>query len=206
MTVHEFDKCIIFRPSGAKVAEGFVHEFENGSMKIYTQGGMGTVVPMENLQIFVYNNVRGECKYTGVVQRVTFNCLQVDGVRLISSAQKRENTRVSKQIKYRILQAYRGNERKKLEHPLDIVILNISANGLYFNCGERLEIGFTFALTLRETARPVNLKVEVLRREAYPRSFNYGCRFVGVSDKDMDEIFRFVLHEQIIQRRRSLFY
>ena len=202
--MHEFDKCIVFRPSGEKIAEGSVHEFENGAMQIYTRGGPGGIEPAEKLLIFVYNEVRGECKYTGVVKRSAFNCLQVEEVRLDSAVQKRENTRVSKQLKYRILQVYRDGGKKKPEHPLSITILNISAKGMYFNCDERLEEGFTFALTFRETARPVNLKVEVLRREAYPRSFNYGSQFVGISDNDMDEIFRFVLHEQIVQRRRSL--
>lgn len=203
--MHEFDKCMVFHLEGAKAAEGFVHECHDGVIKIYTQGTSQSLVTGEEVLIFIYNSVKGECRYRGKVEKASFNRVEIAGAALVSSLQQRENTRVNKQLKYRISYSFNEKgERVKLDRPIDIIILNVSAQGMYFNCVERFEVGFAFALIFRETLRPVHLKVKILRREDYSGNYNYGCIFPDVSSKDMDEIFRFVLREQIAQRRKSL--
>jgi c-di-GMP-binding flagellar brake protein YcgR len=205
--VHEFDKCIVFSKDGAKIAEGFVHEYESSVMKIYTQGERNdSITPFMEVFVYVYNSVKGECKYLCVVDKTNFNNIELSGVSLVSSVQKRDNTRVNKQLKYKITNSVLNGEKHRLEKPIDITVLNISAQGLYFNCEEKFEVGFSFPLIFKETFRPINLVIEIVRREEFPRSFNYGCKFVKVSEKDMDDIFRFVLKEQIAQRRKSKFF
>jgi hypothetical protein len=205
--VHEFDKCIIYSKDSVKFLEGFVHEYEAGSMKIYTQGKSDdSIRPLMEVFIHVYNSVKGECKYSGVVEKTNFNNIEVGSVSFVSSVQKRDNTRVNKQLKYRIAFCYEDGEKRKLDKPFDITMLNISAQGIYFNCDEMLEVGYRFPIIFKETPRSVNLIAEVVRREEYPRSFNYGCKFVDISEKDMDEIFRFVLKEQIAQRRKRTIF
>ena len=205
--MHEFDKCIIFSRENVKALEGFVHEYEQGRMKVYTQGKSSDAIkPLMQVYINVYNSVKGECKYTGIVKKTNFNNIEIEDVNFISSVQKRDNTRVNKQLLYKITNLYQDGERRKLDVPLDITLLNISAQGMYFNCNERLETGYRFSLVFKDTPRPVSLVVEIVRREDYPRSFNYGCRFVNISEKDMDEIFRFVLKEQIAQRRKRTMF
>jgi c-di-GMP-binding flagellar brake protein YcgR len=204
--VHEFDKCLIFSNDSAKCIEGFVHEYESGVMKVYTQGKADDSL-WPGLKVFthVYNSVKGECKYIGTVDYVGFNSVKIINVSFVSSIQKRDNTRVNKQMKYRITACMRNDEKVKLEKPVDITILNISAQGICFNSIEKFDPGFRFPLVLREALRPINLMIEVVRREDYTRSFNYGCRFIGISEKDVDDIFRFVLKEQISQRRKRTF-
>lgn len=201
--MHEFDKCLISSKDSRQVVEGFVHEYESGVMKIYTQGKPADfLIPSMKVNINVYNSVMGECKYTGDVKDITFNNIKIVNVGLISSIQKRDNTRVNKQLKYRITHSFNDKEKVKLDKPVDITVLNISAQGICFNCDERFEAGFRFPLVFREATRNINLIIEVVRREEYTRSFNYGCKFVDISEKDMDDIFRFVLKEQIAQRRK----
>ena len=206
--VHEFDKCVVFLKSGVKVSEGFVHEYESNTMKIYTQGqSTNSLVPQAEIYIYVYNSVKGECKYLGIVNKVSFNNIDVYDVSLVSSVQKRDNTRVNKQLKYKISACLNEKgEKRKLDRPMEITVLNISAQGMYFNCDKKFETGLRFPLIFRDTPRPISLTVEIIRREEFPRSFNYGCLFVGISEKDMDEIFRFVLREQIAQRRKNNIY
>lgn len=205
--VHEFDKCLIFLSTGSKLAEGFVHEYEEGTMKVYTQGlSSSALVPGLDVLIYVYNSVKGECKFRGVVRKASFSNVEIENVSMVSAVQKRENTRVNKQLKYRIANYLQNGEKQKFSKPLDINVLNISAQGLYFNCEQRFEVGFRFPLVFKEAKRPVYLTVEIIRREDFAQSYNYGCIFVDISEKDMDEIFRFVLKEQIAQRRKNMYF
>ena len=201
--MHEFDKCVMYTKYGTKAAEGFVHEFEDSVMKIFTHGDSNDLLPAEEVYIYVYNSVKGECKYKGTVAKIALNDTEIVNIGLISAVQKRDNTRVNKQIKYMMTNKIVNDQKVKLEKPVVISILNLSAQGLYFNCDEKYEHGLKFRLYFKETSRPINLLIEVVRREEYNRSYNYGCRFVGISEKDMDEIFKFVLKEQIAQRRRA---
>ena len=205
--MHEFDKCIIFTKDNLRFVEGFVHEYDKGVMKIYTQGESNSfIVPEMEVYINVYNCVKGECKYVGTVNRASFNNIEIGNISLISSLQKRDNTRVSKQLKYRFSHYFEGGEKRRFDKPVDITILNISAQGIFLYCDRKFETGFRFTLLFRETPKPISLLVEVVRREEFPGSFNYGCKFVDISEKDMDEIFRFVLKEQIAQRRKNLMF
>lgn len=201
--VHELDRCLIFRQSGGKAAEGYIHSFENDVLKLYPQGPAEPLQPGNLIFAFVYSNVMGECKYAGEVRRITDYCIEFGGMKLVGSSQKRQNTRVNKRLEYRLTKYYADGVERSFSPPLEIIILNLSATGLYFHCDHKFEVGFTFPLVLRETGRPVLLRVEVVRREIYDRTYNYGCRFVNIAERDVDEIFRFVFREQIAQRRRS---
>lgn len=205
--MHEFDKCIIYSKESVKFLEGFVHEYETGTMKIYMQGKSDdSIRPSMEIYINVYNSVKGECKFVGVVEKTNFNNIEIADVIFVSSVQKRDNTRVNKQLKYKISSFYEDGEKHKLDKPIDITMLNISAQGIYFNCDEMLVVGYRFPINFKEMTRPINLIAEIVRIEEYPRSFNYGCIFVDISEKDMDEIFRFVLKEQIAQRRKRTIF
>ena len=205
--MHEFDKCIIFSNGNAKFIEGFVHEYDAGTMRIYTQGKADdSIKPSVEVFVHVYNSVKGECKYIGVVDDVNYNNIKIVNVSLVSSIQKRDNTRVNKQLKYRISHYIKDGQRLKLLKPVDITMLNISAQGFCLNCDQQYEVGFQFPLDFKETPRVIGLIAEIVRREDYTRSYNYGCKFVNISEKDMDDIFRFVLKEQIAQRRKRTFY
>ena len=170
---------------------------------MYPQGAAEPLRPGDAILVFIYSSVMGECKYAGEVRRVTDFCIEASQMELIASNQKRESTRVNKRLEYRLTKYYDGDKERDFSPPLDITILNISATGMYFHCMRKFAVGFSFPLVLRETQRPVAVRVEILRREEYGRSYNYGCRFVDIPERDVDEIFRFVFREQIAQRRRS---
>jgi hypothetical protein len=193
----------VISKSGLELADGFVVEFESPTMRIKTNNPHNAYI-MQELTLFVYNQVKGECVYTASVDSIEEKKLNLKNVKFVRSVQKRDNTRVSKIMKYRITHRFEGEGTAKLERPIDITILNISAQGMYISCLDKFIVGHRFPLVFRDAGRPINLNVEIVRCEDYNRSYNYGCRFVGISQKDMDNIFRFVLHEQIEQRRSNL--
>lgn len=200
--MHEFDKCIVVSKSGSQLAEGFVVEFDKEKLKICSNNEYSFAVPQE-VTIFIYNEVKGECLYTGTAQSIYDKKIAVEKVKFVNSRQKRDNTRVSKIMHYRITHKLNNKEKEALEKPIDIIIHNISAQGMYISCDEKFSVGYRFPFVFKDAGRPMNLIAEIVRHDSNNRANNYGCRFVDISEKDMDNIFRFVLHEQIEQRRRE---
>jgi hypothetical protein len=201
--MYEFDKCIIEKKNGDYVTWGHVVEFESGLMRIRVKSEYNHD-NLNHVYLFIYNSI-GECKYQAEVYEIDDKNIIFRNLKPLSSVQKRSNTRVNKRINYQITNIFKEKEIVALEKPIDITILNISAIGIYFNSDENLIAGFKFQLIFCETARPIYLEVEVIRKEEFSRSFNYGCIFRNISNKDMDEIFRLVLKEQIEQRRKNLY-
>ena len=201
--MYEFDKCIVASESGTKLAEGFVQEYEGTIMKVRLEGEFSLLVS-QDITIFVFNRVKGECVYKGVVATLGVQNVVFDKVKFVRSTQKRDNTRVGKTLSYRITHCFIDQKVEKLEKPIDITILNLSAQGMYISCDSIFVVGHRFPLTFREAGAPIELDVEVVRCEKNRRSNKYGCRFLDISERESDNIYRFVLHEQIEQRRRNL--
>lgn len=199
--VHEFDKCLIFGQSGNKSAEGLVNGFSDGQLRINIRGENAVSIN-QSVDVFIYNAVKGECQYTGVIDHYEGDNVIIKNVEFSRSSQKRNDTRVDKMLRYEITQKFEADEKAELDTPVSITILNISANGMYMACDRKFEIGYRFPLVFRDAGRPIDLKVEIVRQEELPRGFKYGCTFIDISEKDAENIFRMVLHEQIEQRRR----
>lgn len=202
-SLHEFDKCIVVSKSGSRLTEGFIVEFEDDAFKMCSNEEAVFAIPQE-VTVFIYNEVKGECIYRGTVQGISDKNITITGTEFVRASQKRDNTRVNKILKYRI--THKFNSKKEiieLKTPVDITVRNISAQGMYFTCLEKFPLGHRFPFVFREAGKPMSLVAEVVRHDSSNRMENYGCRFVDISEKNMDNIFRFVLHEQIEQRRRS---
>jgi hypothetical protein len=202
--MYEFDKCIIEKKNGEYLGWGHVVEFEGSLMRIRFKSEYELKLN-NGVYIFIFNSIKGECKYLADVYEVDDKNIVFNNLKMLSSVQKRSNTRVNKRISYKITNIYKDKEIIDLDKPIAITILNISAVGIYFNSDEELSEGFRFQLIFYETKKPIYLEIEIIRKEEFSRSFNYGCIFRNASNKDMDEIFRFVLKEQIEQRRKNLY-
>lgn len=199
----EFDKCVIEKTNGEYITTGHIVEFDSEHIKIRTKNEYSAYI-LNKVNISIFNSTKGECKYSGNILETDEKNIIFNNIELLSSVQKRSNTRVGKMIKYRITNFFKDKKLETLEQPIDITMLNISAVGLYFSCVEDLALGFTFQLVFNETKKPLYLEVEILRKDKYACSFNYGCILKSISSKEMDEIFQFVLKEQIEQRKRPL--
>lgn len=206
ISVHQFDKCILSTPRGTTLGNGFVHQFDDTVAKICLESECN-LLKTQDIEIYVFNRVKGECVYSAKVAEIDGNNICLDKVKFIRSTQKRDNTRVDKTLRYRITDRYVNgdiNTLEKLPAPIDITILNISATGMFISCSANFAAGYRFPLVFKDAGAPIHLEVEVVRAEKRLRGSNYGCRFINIDPKDADNIFRFVLHEQIVQRRNHL--
>lgn len=206
INVHEFDNCLLTTPGGTTLGSGFVHQLDGTVAKICLKSECNLLIK-QNIQIYIFNRVKGECVYSARVISIDGNNIGFDRVKFICSTQKRDDTRVDKTLRYRITDRYVNgdiNTLEKLPTPIDITILNISATGMFISCSANFAVGHRFPLVFKDAGSPINLEVEVVRAEKRLRGSNYGCRFIDINPKDADNIFRFVLHEQILQRRNHL--
>lgn len=203
--MHEFDKCILASDSGAGLAEGSVHEFEESVMKLLLNEEQFFPL-LSEITVYVFNRIKGECVYRGRISEMDGRAVTIDRVVFIRATQKRNNTRVSKTLHYRITHRYTDEGTEKLEKPIDLIILNVSAQGMYVSCVEEFVEGYRFPLKFLDAGRPIDLEVVIIRCEYSRRGNKYGCQFLNISDRDSDNIYRFVLHEQIEQRRNNLLF
>lgn len=206
--MYKFDKCILASNSEKKQSEGYIQEFDENIIKICLKEETQFRLFSE-VTLFIFNRVKGECVYKGVIYEAIGKNVFLNNVKFIRSTQKRNNTRVDIIFRYRITHKFVDDEHiktEKLEKPIDIAIINISANGMLIACNENFEIGHRFPFTFKDAGAPMHLDVEVVRKEKSRKANRYGCTFVNISQKDQDNIYRLVLHEQIEQRRRSILY
>jgi len=200
--LHEFDRCVITSKSGEELARGEIDAFDGSKARVNIIGDYSLRVA-EDVNLFIYNSVKGECVYFADVESIDGNELVLENLKFISSRQKRNSTRAEILLHYKITHKFGADGNiEKLEKPIDITIINISANGMYIKCDEKFEKWHRFPFVFREAGMPMRLTAEVVRCVYSNRGNKYGCRFVDISEKDADNIYRFVLHEQIEQRRR----
>lgn len=204
--MHEFDRCVIVDADKNPVTEGFVRSFEKGDVEIRTaKDATGWLHRGQPVQVHIYNASMGQCIYSAKVKTVHMRMVQLISAELVVNRQKRDSTRASVELDYLFRFYVDEDGTHPLEKPVQVKLLNVSAKGMCIACAERFDMGFRFAVTFRETARDIPLVVEILRREATPGGFRYGCQFTGIAEKDADEIHRWVFRQQIEQRRQQSF-
>lgn len=206
--MHEFDKCIITNKNGSELCNGTVKEFVKSVMQIALPQDI-FLAPGVDVVVYIFNRVKGECVYRGKVSNMGDKTLNIANVEFVRSTQKRNNTRVDKTLHYIITHKYKSsssNEKEALKEPIEITILNISATGMFFASTANFALGQRIPFVFKEAGSPIYLELKIMRVDKRVRGNNYGCMFVDIKKKDADNIFRYVLHEQILQRRRKLIF
>ena len=130
--MHEFDKCDIYNIRWEKAAEGYVLEYGSGVMEVRTRE-LAYLNRGQDVLLYVLNSQTGESRYRAQVVQVNENSVLFDNVTFLKANQKRSNTRVAKQLKFNICYKIENGREVKLEKPVPITMLNISALGMYFN-------------------------------------------------------------------------
>ncbi|MDR3552420.1 MAG: PilZ domain-containing protein [Clostridia bacterium] len=202
--MYEFDNCEIYGKTGEKLAYGTVMECENCVLKVAVANETG-LEKGQTVDIFIFNSFLGECGYEGLVGETRPKEAIFTRLKSTGSRQRRENTRASCHIRSAIYSKIENGEEIPFEKPLEISILNISAQGLYFSCMENLPVGFMFPLDFSETMPTIHLTVCTVRREDGGRGFRYGCS-LNIGRREMDRLYRYVLQKQIEQRRNRMRY
>ena len=87
-----------------------------------------------------------------------------------------------------------------LDPPWPVHVDDLSADGLKLRTTEELAVGAHVRTAIPLQGRSLEVQLEVVRRTEVRGALTYGCRILGVSERDRDALFRFVLEQQ----RRTL--
>jgi hypothetical protein len=201
LTMHHLARCTL--TAGDRVLDGYVTVCADGSLTMRTEPGAGAGVLRagDDVQVLVLDDVRGEVRYTGWVATVRAMAVHVADLELTSTLQKRKVARVRiAQSCTGVVQSPDGQTR-----PVSFIVLDISAHGVRISTTDDVAEGERIVFTFPTRDRTVHLDAEVLRSHRTDgRSTQCGCRFVGLTERDADALFRFVLQTQGTQRRTRL--
>jgi len=199
--MHHLSRCTL--SAGDRVLDGYITSCAEGTLTMRTEPGAGarTFRPGDDVQVLVLDDVRGEVRYNGWVAMARTTAVQVDGLELTSTLQKRKVARVKiAQTCTGVVTSAEGDTR-----PVTFLVLDISAHGVRISTSAEIAVGERVAFRFPTRDRVVPLDAEVLRSfRPEGRPIQYGCRFVGLSERDTDVMFRFVLQTQGRQRRTRL--
>lgn len=197
------DPCRVHAPTGELVAEGFVREHTSSSILVEAEHFSGQwFEPGEPVVAQVMSALRGQLTYDAVISSSEARRIELVDLRLRDSVQQRSAVRVPTSLPVRVTQVVRDGVRAALDAPLDVTVVDLSAGGARVSAAEELEPGTGLLLPLAIGRAPMTVLATVLRSEPLRTSFLHGCRFDDIREREMDEIFAFVMAEQ--RRQRAL--
>ena len=198
--MHDLARCAV--SAGERVLDGYVTACASGTMIIgvETMRHVTTFRVGDDVQVLVLDEVRGQVAYQGRVARVGATTVQVAELELTSMLQKRGAVRV------RLAQRCAGVVQSAQEEPrITFVLLDISAHGMRISTTAELAEHERIAFLFPTHDGVVPLVAEVLRSHRITSTTTQcGCRFVGLGEREMDLLFRFVLQTQGAQLRSRL--
>ncbi|MFI2754249.1 PilZ domain-containing protein [Cellulomonas sp. P22] len=96
------------------------------------------------------------------------------------------------------------DEGRLVGSTIAFTILDISAHGMRVLAQTRLEHGQRIRFLYEELPEPILLDAVVVRMQESRTGTHYGCRFLGLTMRETDALFRHVLHTQGVQRRERM--
>ena len=199
--MHDLARCAI--AAGDRVLDGYVAACADGTMTVGAGPGssIGALRVGDDVRVLVHDEVRGKVRYDGRLTRVGATTAQVTGLELTSMPQRREVARVSvAQICGGVVSSPDGATRS-----ITFAVVDIGANGMRICTAAVLTELDRVAFQFPTNDRAVPLMAEVLRsQQTGSGSTQYGCRFVGLDERDAGALSRYVLQMQSALGRSRL--
>lgn len=202
MTFH-LDTCRVHAESGELLADGFVREQAGRGLVVEAEHFSGAwLSPGDPVLVQVLSSVRGECWYDAVVTASEPRRVEVDDLRLREAVQKRGAVRVPVSIVVPTTRVVVDGEA--LEEPPRVTVADVSATGMRLVAPTELPVGSLVELVLETEDLRLPVRLRVLRTVERGSATSHGCTLEGLSERDEDALFAYVLAEQRRQRAASL--
>ncbi|RYV50703.1 PilZ domain-containing protein [Pengzhenrongella frigida] len=188
----------------AEVARGEVSVDAGLSLSIRLAEVLGDLpAPGDEVVVRTFEAIRGRREYVVTVESVNQEMLVVTDIELISAFQQRAIVRVETDLPVTLVYEMIGDELVDAEIPIQGRMLDLSATGFSLFCSTALPEAYRFGFHFSTDFDEMVLVADAIRSEDVPRGHRYGCRFVGTTQREADALHRYVLSEQIAQRRRT---
>lgn len=202
----ELDPCWVHGDSGELIAAGHVrtHEADRLVVEAPKYSG-GSLWPGDPVVLVIASELRGSCTIDAVVIASARTRLELTDLRIRVVEQKRTAVRVPVAEQVTFAHLVEGDQHVPLESPVSVQVLDLSAYGMRFRAETEVPIGTRLVGAYPTPRRAVPFVLEVLRHEELRGAVGHGGRFVGMSERDTEELFRAVLDRQrrLIAERRD---
>jgi len=231
--MHDLALCTV-HVDGDAIVGGFVLTLAGDVLTIAASHLVVGLAPGDDVTVRVLDEVRGECLYAGYVSRVAADRLDVADLGLVSTLQKREVVRVPVAIPCRgtvvphtavsapdddvawtdggagtatttaTATATVTETATATGKRIDFTMLDVSAHGMRVLAHVELATGSLIRFRFEELDAPFVIDAVVVRGDQSRTGTHYGCRFVGMTVRQTDSLFGYVLRTQGDQRRERL--
>lgn len=193
--MHELAACRLATKLGE--VEGHVVACEGEMLVVATDGSLEGRGLGDEVRVTVLDPVRGLCRYVGLLGAPDGRTVHVVVLERSMPDQRRSAARAY----YRVdcagtLETAAGAEA------LPVTVVDVSATGVRFVTGRRLEHGDVVRFTMPTDGDDVDLVARVLRIEEGRHEWRYGCELLGLSERTRETLFRLVLGLQRAAARR----
>ncbi len=202
----ELDPCWVHGEGGELIAAGHVRTHEEHRLVVEApKYSGGSLWPGDPVVLVVASELRGTCTLDASVAASARTRLELTDLRLRVVEQKRSAVRVPMAQTMTFGHVVEEDEQVPLDEPVDVQVLDLSAYGMRFRSDAEIPIGTRLVGTYPAPRRPVPVVLEVLRHEELRGAIAHGGRFVGMEERDTEELFRAVLDRQrrLIAERRD---
>ncbi len=202
----ELDPCWVHGDSGELIAAGHVRTHEEDLLVVEApKYSGGSLWPGDPVVLVVASELRGTCTLDASVAASARTRLELTNLRLRVVEQKRSAVRVSVSERMTFGHVVEDNEQVALEEPVEVQVLDLSAYGMRFRSETEFPVGTRLVGTFPAPRRPVPVVLEVLRHEELRGAVGHGGCFIGMDERDTEELFRVVLDRQrrLIAERRD---
>ncbi len=193
----ESDPCAIHAETGELIARGFVREHSGARLVMSARTFTGAWLhPGDLATLVIMSSDRGALTFDAIVDESGHGRVVLRSLTLREAVQHRSSLRVQTDMVLRLGSLVVGKAEQVLDPPWAVHVDDLSADGIRFRTEAELEIGHRVATTVDLGARRLDLVLEVVRRTEVRGGLAYGCRILGVGERDRDALFRFVLDRQ----------
>jgi c-di-GMP-binding flagellar brake protein YcgR len=193
----EAEPCAIYAATGELLARGFVREHAGSRLVMAAQAFTGAWLDAgDHAVVEILSTDRGVLSFDVVVESSELGRIVLGSLTLREAVQHRASLRVRTEMVLAIVSLVAGGKEQALEPAWTAHVEDISADGVRFRTSEELEIGHRVGTTVTLGDRRLDLVLEVVRCAEVRGGVAYGCRILGVSERDRDALFRFVLDRQ----------
>ena len=211
--MHDLALCTV-HVGGDVIVDGFVVALAGDVLTIAASHVVPGLAPGDDVTVLVLDEVRGECLYAGFVSRVAGDRLDVADLELISRLQKRAVVRIRVTLPCRGTLGPDGAAFPRgdiacatssaIARQIDFTMLDVSAHGMRVSTNADLAVGSVIRFRFEELDHPFTIDAVVARGEESRTGMRYGCRFTGMTVRQGDALFSYVLRTQGHQRRARL--
>ena len=197
----ESDTCAVHAVTGELLARGHVREHAGGRLVMAAQAFTGAWLdPGDAAVLEVFSTDRGVLTFDAVVESSELGRIALRRLALREAVQHRSSLRVPTELDILLDSVLADGQETVLDPPWPVHVDDLSADGLKLRTTEELAVGAHVRTAIPLQGRSLEVQLEVVRRTEVRGALTYGCRILGVSERDRDALFRFVLEQQ----RRTL--